>query len=103
VKIPEQKVILCGEFGVGKSSLFRRFMNDTFTTATDRKSTMGLDHYGKVYNIKGKDLKLQLWDTGGGFYINFNLDNNFELISSQAWNVLQASPQVTTNIQRQQS
>ena len=36
VKIPEQKVILCGEFGVGKSSLFRRFMSDTFTTATDR-------------------------------------------------------------------
>ena len=36
VKIPEQKVILCGEFGVGKSSLFRRFMSDSFTTATDR-------------------------------------------------------------------
>ena len=36
MKIPEQKVILCGEFGVGKSSLFRRFMSDTFTTATDR-------------------------------------------------------------------
>eukprot|EP00092_Neocalanus_flemingeri_P023374 GFUD01025342.1.p2 GENE.GFUD01025342.1~~GFUD01025342.1.p2 ORF type:complete len:212 (+),score=55.65 GFUD01025342.1:159-794(+) len=65
VKIPEQKVILCGEFGVGKSSLFRRFMSDTFTTATDRKSTMGLDHYGKIYNVKGKELKLQLWDTGG--------------------------------------
>ena len=48
MKIPEQKVILCGEFGVGKSSLFRRFMSDSFTTATDRKSTMGLDHYGKV-------------------------------------------------------
>ena len=36
VKIPEQKVILCGEFGVGKSSLFRRYMSDSFTTATDR-------------------------------------------------------------------
>jgi len=66
VKIPEQKVILCGEFGVGKSSLFRRFMSDTFTTASDRKSTMGLDHFGKNYNIAdGKQIKLQLWDTGG--------------------------------------
>jgi len=66
VKIPEQKVILCGEFGVGKSSLFRRFMNDSFTTATDRKSTMGLDHYAKVYpSSGGKEIKLQLWDTGG--------------------------------------
>lgn len=65
VKIPEQKVILCGEYGVGKSSLFRRFMSNSFTTATDRKSTMGLDNYGKVYNVNNKQLKLQLWDTGG--------------------------------------
>jgi len=65
VKIPEQKVILCGEYGVGKSSLFRRFMTNSFTTATDRKSTMGLDNYGKAYNVKDKQLKLQLWDTGG--------------------------------------
>ncbi len=65
VKIPSQKVILCGEFGVGKSSLFRRFMSDSFTTATDRKSTMGLDHYSKVYSGQERELKLQLWDTGG--------------------------------------
>jgi len=66
VKIPEQKVILCGEFGVGKSSLFRRFMSDTFTTATDRKSTMGLDHFGKNFKVgTDREIKLQLWDTGG--------------------------------------
>ena len=65
VKIPEQKVILCGEYGVGKSSLFRRFMSDTFTTATDRQSTMGLDHYSRVYSAEERELKLQLWDTGG--------------------------------------
>lgn len=51
VKIPEQKVILCGEYGVGKSSLFRRFTNNTFVTATDRQSTLGLDHYDKVYKV----------------------------------------------------
>merc|ERR1712193_205252 len=44
---------------------FRRFMADTFTTATDRKSTMGLDHYSKVYDVNERELKLQLWDTGG--------------------------------------
>ena len=63
VKIPEQKVILCGEYGVGKSSLFRRFMADTFTTATDRKSTMGLDHYSKVqpppFNISRQNVALR--------------------------------------------
>ena len=68
MKIPEQKVILCGEYGVGKSSLFRRFMSDTFTTSTDRKSTMGLDHFSKVYDVENKELKLQLWDTGGNYF-----------------------------------
>jgi len=65
VRVPEQKVILCGEYGVGKSSLFRRFTANTFTTATDRQSTLGLDHYSKIYNSSGKDIRLQLWDTGG--------------------------------------
>ncbi|KAG5889803.1 hypothetical protein JTB14_031351 [Gonioctena quinquepunctata] len=65
VKVPEQKVILCGEYGVGKSSIFRRFTNNTFVTATDRKSTLGLDHFYKTYNVCDRDIKLQLWDTGG--------------------------------------
>lgn len=67
IKVPEQKVILVGEYGVGKTSLFRRFATDTFTTATDRASTIGLDNYGKVYEVcdGARALKLQLWDTGG--------------------------------------
>ena len=52
VKIPEQKVILCGEFGVGKSSLFRRFMSDSFTTATDRLE-------GKYFVYQRTDLKVR--------------------------------------------
>lgn len=39
---PEQKLILCGDFGVGKSSLFRRYMNNTFISSVDRKATLGL-------------------------------------------------------------
>ncbi|KAK9888929.1 hypothetical protein WA026_001149 [Henosepilachna vigintioctopunctata] len=65
VKVPEQKVILCGEYGVGKSSIFRRFTNNTFVTATDRKSTLGLDNFDKIYRIGDRNIKLQLWDTGG--------------------------------------
>lgn len=69
------QVILCGEYGVGKTSLFRRFAFDTFVRATDRASTVGLDNFGKVYSVGNggiegaqmpdKDVKLQLWDTGG--------------------------------------
>nr|CAD7395577.1 unnamed protein product [Timema cristinae] len=65
VKVPEQKVILCGEYGVGKSSLFRRYATNAFVTATDRQSTLGLDHYDKGYKVGGKEIRLQLWDTGG--------------------------------------
>ncbi|KAH8239604.1 hypothetical protein KR032_005846 [Drosophila birchii] len=65
MRIPKQKVILCGDYGVGKSSLFRRFATNTFVTDTDRKSTLGLDHIDREYNIAEKQIKLQLWDTGG--------------------------------------
>ncbi|CAG0922008.1 unnamed protein product [Notodromas monacha] len=65
LKTPEQKVILCGEYGVGKSSLFRRFMTDSFVANSDRKSTLGLDHYEKIYTSADREIKLQLWDTGG--------------------------------------
>ncbi|XP_054281953.1 ras-related protein Rab-30 [Macrosteles quadrilineatus] len=65
VKVPEQKVILCGEFGVGKSSLFRRYAFNSFVTSTSRQSTLGLDHFNKEYNVNGKRIRLQLWDTGG--------------------------------------
>lgn len=58
VRIPKQKVILCGDYGVGKSSLFRRFTNDTFITDTDRKSTLGLDHIDREYNVGEKQIKV---------------------------------------------
>lgn len=60
IRIPEQKVILCGEYGVGKSSLFRRFATNTFVTATDRQSTLGLDHYYKIYKVGDRDIRVRL-------------------------------------------
>lgn len=87
VKIPAQKVILVGDFGVGKSSLFRRFMCDTFINSSDRRATLGekeneramlfftlslcklfyigLDHYSKTFRVNNRELNLQLFDTGG--------------------------------------
>ena len=53
--IPEFKVILCGEYGVGKTSLFRRFLNDSFVDTSKmsqtqtRQSTLG--SVDKVYII----------------------------------------------------
>ena len=51
-------MILCGEYGVGKSSLFRRFAQDTFVASSDRASTLGLDHYDKVYKVIGREIKV---------------------------------------------
>jgi len=62
---PALKVVLCGDFGVGKSSLFRRFVFDTFVENGGRSSTLGFDHHDKNYHVEGKDITLQLWDTGG--------------------------------------
>lgn len=72
VSIPEFKVILCGEYGVGKTSLFRRYTTDTYIETafldpiTTRQSTLGLDHFSKRFDVAGlKTIKIQLWDTGG--------------------------------------
>lgn len=61
VRIPEQKIILCGEYGVGKSSIFRRFATNNFVTAADRKSTLGLDHYGRTFTVGDKEIKVCEW------------------------------------------
>lgn len=69
---PESKVILCGEYGVGKSSIFRRFANDSFvdltnkSTAECRQSTLGLDCISRTFDVPGfRPVRVQLWDTGG--------------------------------------
>lgn len=64
---PQFKVILCGEYGVGKTSLFRRFMSNTFvdtstmSSSSARASTLGLDHFSRKFDVDGKNIKIQLW------------------------------------------
>jgi GTPase SAR1 family protein len=59
--IPCFKVILCGEYGVGKSSLFRRFVDNSFTKDAGPRSTIGLDHMTKEFTINGKKMKVGGW------------------------------------------
>lgn len=87
IKIPEQKVILCGEYGAGKSSIFRRFTNDTFVTGTDRKSTLGLDHFQKVYQVIDRDIKVQQIGSCYEQFDNFgNFFDSFSFGTLVAWN-----------------
>ena len=57
------KLILIGNSGVGKSSILQRYMKQTFEESY--KCTIGVDFLMKSLEIKGKTVKLQLWDTAG--------------------------------------
>ncbi|CAF1424632.1 unnamed protein product [Didymodactylos carnosus] len=47
----------------GKTSIFQRFANDSFST--DYASTIGVDFQIRTIDIDSKYVKLQIWDTAG--------------------------------------
>jgi Ras-related protein Rab-1A len=57
------KVILVGNTGVGKTSLFRRYMKDEYSEHIT--TSCGVDFETKTYKINDKVVKVQLWDTAG--------------------------------------
>ncbi len=57
------KVVIVGDWGVGKTSLIRRFAENRF--AHDYKPSIGVNIVTKIIDVKGRKLKLQLFDTGG--------------------------------------
>lgn len=65
-----KKIVLLGHFGVGKSSLIRRFVENTFSE--NYKVTIGVHIFKKNVPIpeKGKDVSLVIWDLEGNDDIN---------------------------------
>eukprot|EP01084_Bolivina_argentea_P089630 161687_1 len=57
------KITIIGDAGVGKSSLMRRFTDDTFNESYI--TTIGVDFRFVIINANGKRVKLQIWDTAG--------------------------------------
>ncbi len=58
------KLVLCGDFGVGKTSIRRSFMGETFIQ--DHLSTLGADFAVNRVNVKEDVvLELQIWDLAG--------------------------------------
>lgn len=55
--------MLVGSSSVGKSSLLFRFIDSTFVEST--LSTIGVDFKFRMLNVRGKLIKLQIWDTAG--------------------------------------
>lgn len=59
-----KKVVLIGHFGVGKSSLLRRFVENTFSESY--QVTIGVHIMKKKVSIAGKgDVTLIVWDVEG--------------------------------------
>ncbi len=62
-EIPDCKITLVGDTGVGKSSIIGRFVTGIFIE--DMSSTTGLNYSQKLYEKDGKKVNLNLWDTAG--------------------------------------
>lgn len=61
--IPEIKMILLGESGVGKTSIIKRYLNDQFDK--NEQSTMSMSYVAKTIEIDKKQITLNIWDTIG--------------------------------------
>ncbi|KFM63181.1 Ras-related protein Rab-19, partial [Stegodyphus mimosarum] len=57
------KLILLGDYNVGKTSIFCRFKNAEFKE--DTKLTVGADNHTKVIEVDQQNVTLVLWDTVG--------------------------------------
>jgi len=62
-KPPLLKLVMCGEGGVGKTSLVRVYTGMGFSPY--QRLTVGTQHFFKEINHDGKRWKLVIWDLGG--------------------------------------
>ena len=58
-----KKVLLVGNFGVGKTSLIRRFVLNEFSE--EYISTIGVRVSSKIIQIENQEIKLLIWDVAG--------------------------------------
>lgn len=57
------KVLVIGDLGVGKTSIIRRYVHQTYST--NYRATIGVDFALKVLNWDSETVRLQLWDIAG--------------------------------------
>ena len=60
---PHLKILLLGDVAVGKSSILRRYMNNSFSY--DTRATIGVDFFTKKMRVHRQLYHAYLWDTSG--------------------------------------
>ncbi len=56
-------VMIIGDEKVGKTAILERYLKKTFTS--ERKQTIGIEHYDKVIEHENKEFLFKVWDTAG--------------------------------------
>ena len=95
----EYKILLLGESGVGKTTLFNRYISNSVDKNIG--STIGIDFEIKILEYKGKKYSIKLFDTAGqerfqgitknyfrmgdAFLIMFDLSNEYSLKMIPKW------------------
>jgi small GTP-binding protein len=64
MKKMSHKIVFAGESGVGKTSIIRRFVDDTYDI-NGNLPTINVNFYSKSVNVRDNTVRLQLWDTAG--------------------------------------
>ncbi|XP_067289136.1 ras-related protein Rab-38b [Pseudorasbora parva] len=57
------KILVIGDLGVGKTSIIKRYVHQTYST--NYRATIGVDFALKVLNWDSETVRLQLWDIAG--------------------------------------
>ncbi len=92
-----KKVILSGSFGVGKTSLFNKFIHNKFSDKY--LTTIGVKVNKKVINVDGTELPLLIWDIAGEVSQN-KVPNSYFLGASSVIYVFDLTrPQTYKNLQ----
>ena len=71
------KVIFIGESAVGKTNIISKFRYNTYEESY--LTTIGLDFHVKTLNIRGKQIKLNIWDTAGHAKFRQILDQYYKI------------------------
>jgi small GTP-binding protein len=61
--IPSFRLIIVGSSGVGKTSILKRLVEDSF--AEESLATIGLESESTVIMVDDRKVKLRIWDTAG--------------------------------------